>query len=132
MKQAELPLDGWCCGPLFQPVVKCRAPVRIPGKEGVIHRAQTRRRTPTWLTPADWAAIKAVYREAARLTQETGELYVVDHIVPKIGGIVTGLHVPWNLQVMHWLGNLRKGAAWWPDMPEQQDELFTEVTAPPA
>ena len=126
MKQAALPLDGWCCGPLFQPVVKRRAPVRIPGKEGAIHRAQTRRGTPDWLTEADWSAIRALYREAARLTRETGELHVVDHIVPKIGGIVTGLHVPWNLQVMHWRDNLREGAAWWPDMPETQDELFGE------
>ena len=106
MKQAALPLDGWCCGPLFQPVVK--------------------RRTPQWLTADDWATIRALYREAARLTRETGELHVVDHIVPKIGGIVTGLHVPWNLQVMHWRDNSRKGAARWPDMPEVQDELFGE------
>ena len=126
MKQCDLPLDGWCCGPLFQPVVKRRAPVRVPGKEGVIHRAQTRRRTPNWLTADDWAAIRAMYCEAARRTRETGELHVVDHIVPKIGGIVTGLHVPWNLQVIHWRDNLRKGATWWPDMPESQADIFGE------
>lgn len=119
--QCELPLiGGFCCGPLFAPVVKCRPPVRTPGKEGVIHRAQTRRRTPKWLTADDWSAIRAMYREAARLTRETGELHVVDHIVPKIGGTVTGLHVPWNLQVLHWRENLRKGSTWWPDMPEVQ------------
>lgn len=123
--QSQLQLDGWCHGPLFQPVAKRRAPVRIPGKEGVVHRAQTRRRTPKWLTTEDWSAIRAMYREAERLTRESGEMYVVDHIVPKIGGIVTGLHVPWNLQVMHWRDNLRKGAHWWPDMPEQQCDLFT-------
>lgn len=123
--QTLLPLDGWCHGPLFQPVVKRRPPVCIPGKEGVVHRAQTRRRTPAWLTADDWSAIRALYREAERLTLETGEMHVVDHIVPKIGGIVTGLHVPWNLQVLHWRDNARKGSHWWPDMPEQQDELFT-------
>lgn len=58
------------------------------------------------------------------MTRKTGELYVVDHIVPKIGGIVSGLHVPWNLRVIHWLENAKKGALYWPDMPLEQIDLF--------
>jgi hypothetical protein len=110
---AALPLvGGFDAGPLFAVNIK-RPPVRPKGKEGVVHRAQTKRATPPW---ADMQAVEAFYVEARRLTKETGELYVVDHIVPKIGGTVCGLHVPANLRVIHWRENAIKGAAWWPDM----------------
>lgn len=48
---------------------------------------------------------------------------MVDHIVPKISPVVCGLHVDWNLQVLHWLPNARKGNFWWPDMWNEQTEL---------
>jgi hypothetical protein len=112
--------DGFHVGPLFV-IAKRRAPVRIKGKEGQLHRQQTRRATPAW---ADMNAIKAVYREAKRMTRETGEQYVVDHIVPKMSELVCGLHVHWNLRVIHWLPNAQKGNATWPDMPMEQIELL--------
>ena len=121
MMQQSLPLDGHCNGPLFAPVVKIRPPVRPHGKEGVVHRAQTRRATPPW---ADMQAIKAYYDEAKLLTKMTGELHVVDHIVPKISPFVCGLHVPWNLRVIHWLENNNKANSWWPDMPFEQMPLI--------
>lgn len=116
-----LPLvGGFDMGPLFQVQLK-RPPVRQPGKEGMVHRAQTVRATPDW---ADMQAIKAMYKDARRLTRETGELHVVDHIVPKMGKTVCGLHVPANLRVIHWLENAQKGAAWWPDMWGEQIPLL--------
>jgi len=114
--QLEIEDDGWHAGPLFV-INKIRPLVRPKGKEGIIHRAQTKRATPPW---ADMQAIAALYKEAKRLTILHGELYVVDHIVPKINDRVCGLHVSWNLRVIHWLENAKKGAFTWPDMPFEQ------------
>lgn len=115
--QPALPLDGFDVGPLFAPPVKVRPLTRPKGKEGVVHRAQTVRATPPW---ADQRAIKTFYAEARRLTEVTGELHVVDHIIPKINPFVCGLHVENNLQVLHWRVNAVKGSAWYPN----QQELF--------
>lgn len=122
--QLPLPIDGHCSGPLFQPVRKVRPPVRPRGKEGVVHRKQTQRATPKWLTKQERAVIGWLYDKAKGLTRVTGTLYVVDHIVPKISPFVCGLHVPWNLQIIPATENTAKGNVWWPDMWMQPMELF--------
>lgn len=61
--------------------------------------------TPTW---ADQATIKEVYREAARLSKETGISHEVDHIYPLQGKTVCGLHVANNLRPIPALLNRRK------------------------
>ena len=63
-------------------------------------KAHIRQATPKWLTKEQKKAIKAFYIEADRLKASTGVDYEVDHIVPVRGGIVSGLHVPWNLRVI--------------------------------
>lgn len=68
-------------------------------------KKQIRLATPQW---ADLAEIANVYRDAARLSSETGERYWVDHIVPLKGENVCGLHVHYNLRPLHWLKNIRK------------------------
>lgn len=67
-------------------------------------RAAKLKRTPSWLTREQLFEIQVFYTEAQRLTKETGELYTVDHIEPLQGENVSGLHVPWNLQVLKGLG----------------------------
>lgn len=84
-----------------------------PGK--VIANAYKRRkdyrmRVPKWLTDEHWDQINAFYHEARRLTEETGVPHVVDHIHPLRGKTVSGLHVPWNLQVLTKAANLTKSA----------------------
>jgi len=76
---------------------------------GAARRAGKLLRTPTWLTTDDFAAIKAIYAEAAEKTRVTGVCWHVDHIVPLLGKNVSGLHVPWNLQIITGSENSRKG-----------------------
>lgn len=76
-------------------------------EHGANRRACERRQTPSW---ADRNSIRAVYAEAVRRTEKTGECYHVDHIVPLRGKRVSGLHVACNLQVLHWRDNLVKHA----------------------
>lgn len=65
-----------------------------------------RHRTPSWVSKEDFLPF---YEEAARLTSETGVRHEVDHIIPLQGPEVSGLHVPWNLQVIPESENRRKG-----------------------
>lgn len=72
-------------------------------------RARQTRKTqqmPPW---ADREAILAVYREARRLTKETGVKHHVDHYYPLKGEIVSGLHVHFNLRPIPAPDNHRKG-----------------------
>ena len=64
--------------------------------------------TPPWLSRGMIEAINYKYETAHRLTEETGIPHQVDHIVPLQGETVSGLHVPWNLQVITAEENQRK------------------------
>jgi len=72
------------------------------------YRAARKKATPPWLTPEHINEIRQVYKEAKRLSLETGIPYEVDHIVPLAGKIVSGLHVPWNLRAIPKTENNRR------------------------
>lgn len=67
-----------------------------------------KQRAPKWLTEEDHFLILQFYIEASNRTKEEGISYHVDHIVPLQGKLVSGLHVPWNLQVLVATENMRK------------------------
>ena len=71
-------------------------------------RAARIQRTPCWLTEDDKVLIKRKYELAKKKTESTGERWVVDHILPLQGTLVSGLHVPANLRVIKEITNLRK------------------------
>ena len=74
-----------------------------------LRRTKAKRlRIPKWLTQEHWAEIKAFYVEARRLTEVTGIMHHVDHIHALRGKTLSGLHVPWNLQILPKEENLRK------------------------
>lgn len=71
-------------------------------------RSELLLRTPKWLTDQALEKIEEYYYTAHMLGMHTGEHYHVDHIVPLRGKLVSGLHVPWNLQLLTKADNQRK------------------------
>lgn len=65
-------------------------------------------RTPKWLTADDHWAIEQAYELAALRTKLFGFAWHVDHILPLQGKLVSGLHTPYNLQVIPGVENVRK------------------------
>ena len=72
-------------------------------------RALLLQATPKWLTKTEYTAIECKYQVAEMLSKYGNEQHAVDHIVPLQGKTVCGLHVPWNLQVISVIDNLKKG-----------------------
>lgn len=66
-------------------------------------------RTPRWLTQLHFDQIELFYESARELTKEFGFQIDVDHIIPLRGVNVSGLHVPWNLQLLSHDENMSKG-----------------------
>ena len=115
--------DGFDFGPLFNQRI-----TRPSKKE--LHSCGWHRRqaeyasTPAW---ADRKAIAAIYRECRRLNKRDGaRSWAVDHIVPLNNPIVCGFHMAVNLRIVPYNENALKSNAWWPDMQNEQIELFME------
>lgn len=66
-------------------------------------------RIPKWLTKDEKERMSCYYQLASMRTQESGNAWHVDHIVPMRGKDVSGLHVPWNLRVISAQENMNKG-----------------------
>lgn len=73
--------------------------------------AAKRNRVPPWLTSGQREQMVAIYMESKE-RRKAGHDVHVDHIVPLIGKLVSGLHVPWNLQIIDARVNQRKSNRW--------------------
>lgn len=82
---------------------------------GAKRRSQILERTPAWQTDADRARIEMIYQCAKVWTETSGVLHHVDHILPLVGKLVSGLHVPDNLQILTASENSRKSNTWTPE-----------------
>ncbi len=76
--------------------------------ERKIYSVATRRaslilRTPKWLNESQKNEMRDLYKKAYELGLQ------VDHIIPLRGKNVSGLHVPWNLQLLTPEENNKKG-----------------------
>lgn len=70
--------------------------------EKVWRKLLEKNRIPPWVSLED---VLPIYEAAAR-----AKYFTVDHIVPLHGKNVSGLHVPWNLQLLTPSENSKKGA----------------------
>jgi hypothetical protein len=64
--------------------------------------------TPPWLDEILLAQIQWYYAAAKMMTETSGVIHHVDHIHPLQGQGFSGLHVPWNLQVIPASENIKK------------------------
>jgi len=71
-------------------------------------RSAIAKRTPPWLTDQDFQQMEGWFMYANALSKSTGVSHHVDHIVPLRGKNVSGLNVPWNLQALPAIENLKK------------------------
>ena len=75
---------------------------------GARRRAAKLSATPPWLNHKMELEIRRIYAMASRMSKRDGIEYHVDHIVPLQGATASGLHVPWNLQIIPALDNIVK------------------------
>lgn len=72
------------------------------------YRANKRKAVPKWFNDLMKKEVEALFAIAKQKTLETGIKHEVDHIIPLKGETVSGLHVPWNLQVITQFENRSK------------------------
>ena len=73
------------------------------------NRADNLKRKPRWIKDVFEKEIKEMYQMATELEKVFPWKMHIDHRIPKQGKLVSGLHVPWNLEILPWFENIKKG-----------------------
>jgi head-tail adaptor len=94
--------------PDYYKQMRLKQPEKVNAKENK-RKAAKLQRIPCWLTPDDFWMIEQAYDICALRTKMTGIEWHVDHIIPLQGKLVSGLHTPYNLQVIPASINTSKG-----------------------
>lgn len=84
------------------------------------YRAARRQACPPWVDDAHMARIHEIYKLRRDISEKTGVVHEVDHIVPLQGKTVCGLHVWWNLRVIPREENNRRPRIWNADVDAPQ------------
>jgi hypothetical protein len=84
------------------------------------YRAKKMTSQPSWLSKDDVAAIDFFYWFSEGISGLHGKEYHVDHIHALQGKNFSGLHVPWNLQILEASENISKGNR----VPSNELDLF--------
>jgi 5-methylcytosine-specific restriction endonuclease McrA len=99
--------------------------------KGMRRYASQTNQTPPWVVGAIDVEIEGIYlfcRVFNSYKTNKEDRFQVDHIVPIRGKQVSGLHVPWNLQVLTGRDNVQKGNTFKPSAyPRQGHCAFTEM-----
>ena len=72
------------------------------------YHASKQNRIPSWLGDDELWIIEQAYELAALRTKLFGFSWHVDHVIPLQGKLVSGLHTPYNLQVIPGRDNMSK------------------------
>lgn len=73
-----------------------------------LRKRYIKQRTPNWVDNDVLFLIREIYDLAAIRTKQTGFAWHVDHIIPLQGKLVSGLHIPENMQVIPAIVNIKK------------------------
>jgi hypothetical protein len=81
---------------------------KINAADGWARRHAAKQKRTIKLTAEQRGQIREIYAECRQRNQNNPRAWHVDHIVPMNGKTVSGLHVPWNLQILPGSVNVRK------------------------
>ena len=90
-----------------------------------VRNARKKRAMPPWV---DRKELQAIYEERRRISEQTGVLHHVDHIIPLVNPLVCGLHVPANLRIIPASDNLAKSNKFIPEIPRPCHILPTSLS----
>lgn len=80
----------------------------VEAAKAAFKRAERNKRTPSWLSAEDKRNMRKIYVFAAEMSRAYGFEWHVDHIYPLHGKLISGLHMPENLQVIPASANRQK------------------------